>query len=356
MAQIWTAFLDLLGTRQRALLPGGKLGQALRDFHIQVRRLANSSERENNTYAFSDSVFVEIHDLKKFLTSLQCFRSDLFVQGIFFKCAIVPGRLGAISIGSTSRHADRGGLHGFSFSDIAVKAYELHEDFHGVGVTICTEDVNISSSLAPLIIQSNYVLPSERRGQTTQFRGYCDLVYPTRDIGTILDRARMREEDSDEIPGGPPTMQDGEAFLELLAREMFKARMISPRAAASYVAAFIAIVESSDFSKLKWDKGNACWSKYPPIFQLVVINDSLRRCTDIPGVSAIFLRILQKVLKHHRSETDLVDLVILRVMSEKVVESSLKLGTRDILDPGNREFVLGRWSEIAIRKRRRRVT
>jgi len=353
----WVAFLDLIGTRQRALLPPERLADALGLFLNQVSALANELGDSSQCYVLSDSAVFNVEDLSALLRGLQKIRSTMFANTYYFKCAIVTGELQVNRVGRGGRIRR---IEGFSFSSrAAAEVYEDHQNFHGIGIYISRkQEPRVPADIAPLLVESNFVALGGGRASTTHLEPYKDVRYTADEIGAPVSASQDPDHSEDGENGseglGPERRLQGQSYIDLALQEAFKARLLSPRAASSYVSLLIGIVSSSDFSRLNFDDNTGRWVDFPLIFRSIHIKDGLRRCGDVPGIAAVYLSILSRILSSRQDPPRWIDQVIRKFLGQKVVEAGMRTYGHQLLDAAQRDFVLSRWAELATSTNQRR--
>lgn len=331
----WVAFLDLLGTKESSSSERG-LRRQIEDFQQQVVDREGLLGPETSLYHFSDCIFLEVPGSKgevlAFLTWLNEVQANLYAQGYFFKCAVTSGSLEPTR--STLAPSARRSSIAF-FNDSAVRAYELHEAFKGIGIYFDNEAVELFRKLDIRIAdipgalkhcisgesfwpfaQSFYVpTSSEDVGRYnvipySDFRirqsllKYVDIDFE-RQKPLYASRKQPTQEDlfnAGELAGlqrTPTTKgQETEVFRQIV-RHFITANLKSERYGRYYMSLLCSVVSASDYSSVTISDGRDGISieGTPPICdRLLWRRKTLDAMEQIPGFPQLVFRLVDCIL------------------------------------------------------------
>jgi hypothetical protein len=310
----WSAFIDLLGTKESSRLGAREFATAMRVFAEELRSRQAVFAGSATIFHFSDSAFVEVADnleaRLRFLTLLNAIRIALFEKGFFFKCAVVTGGL----------QPDTGSLPGlvsYMFSDPSgVRAYEQQEAFKGIGCIIdaaCVREFDNemkkpdakkrASELATQLgteflirdldrspfIWSFFLAAPDRSDPT----GYFDLRLPSAVTEPRGGLYRMQGGlFGDDVP------IDTSSESSLLLREIFlrfaKAKTKSAAYGRYYLPLLAAVASSSDFRGVGVSEQGIVSG--PPIVTRFFRRDTLRSFADVAGIGLLGLYVINLAL------------------------------------------------------------
>lgn len=266
----WVAFLDLLGTKESSRRSRASLGEVLRLLSDHVVALRSSLGPNSKLFHFSDCVFLEIGtddlDILGFFEWLVKIQWMLYSKGHYFKCAVVPGEL---SVQNYSDFAERDRFSSVGFMDsTAVRAYELHEAFKGIGVVFDHEIAQTTSRrriqptngntysiahcfvdgyLSPFV-QSFYV--SDARGGVIEARPYWDFRLHPKMLVPVPKKNPSNDVPVDLFPETlDPELNEPDSFREIM-RQFAKANLKSEKYGRYYMSLLCTAVSSSDFSRI----------------------------------------------------------------------------------------------------------
>ena len=162
----YIAFMDLLGSKAKAISEPQKYRFMIRDFQNTVQELYHKRKQATiKVYVFSDCAYFECDNFIALLTFLGELREKLLVQGIFFNAAICEGKLEDKIVG------DKKDFSMVDFWDSrVVKVYSLQSCFSGAGIYIDPDLRNnnkIKKSINELCVKSIYINIDRFSGKKT---------------------------------------------------------------------------------------------------------------------------------------------------------------------------------------------
>jgi hypothetical protein len=378
----WVAFFDLLGTKESSKGGTGGLATALKEFRVSVVDRKKLLGPQSKLYHFSDCAFVEVGpdnaEILGFFNWLSSVQRALYEKGFFFKCAVTTGELKE----QVDPNIDPGSPRAFSSisfeSDSAVKAYELHEAFKGIGVFFDSSVVtdaearNIKVKGSPprgieFLFDKGGVLrpfvpsffPPAPDAQLPSVRTYSDLRLPP----VCLEQVRRGPSpkgqgklDLDDVPEGSD-LSEPELFLRVI-RNFSKANLKSQKYGSYYLSLLCTVVSSSDFGSVELDKNDHKPKlKGHPLIALHLLRPNagsrksmLRTLRSVHGFEFLVFRLIDQYLTAFSQEERGK---AARAIAEKLDEYSdtlrvLRFADSRIIAPGNQEFVLDAFGERAI--------
>lgn len=133
-----SAFIDLVGTRELAKEDQRQYYEALEKFRQLLADYCHTLEgSKSEIYVFSDSAFMQADNFKFMCKFLCVLRTQLLVEGLYFKASVGPGSLEA----REARVLDLvpvppENLHGHSFGENAAALFSAQERLKGIGVWV----------------------------------------------------------------------------------------------------------------------------------------------------------------------------------------------------------------------------
>lgn len=290
MAPSMIGFIDLLGTKESSRVSEDKFYDAIKAFLYTL--VTELRELDPGTYSFqylSDSAFFELEanaDSFEFLRSL---RRKLFDQRIFFKCALISGRLKPQSIdeefltnlvkersdGYISKSFNIAGIaqrfNGFFFSEEVIKAFILHEEFKGIGFVASKELV---SSASAEFVKSIYYLSDSFKS----VQPFYDVSFSRkREVATWSETVETEM----DVPVG--WTESTEFIRNFIASAQISAYKRGAYA-KYYLPTLISMIRSSDFTTVQVSDNQI--SGAPVIYRRLV--DGSRRRNEFGGLKGIF--------------------------------------------------------------------
>ena len=314
---MFSAFIDLVGTRERARHSSNDYREALSTFQQRVAEslLVTGSAPSVRVYIFSDSAFVESEARDSLIAFLVALRSYLLLDGLYFTGAIRRGGLearpAAAALGGLVSAATRQKLEksllGNCFSSSAADLYVDQELIKGIGFSA-------EKSFAP----------SQKAAATSAFVWSCFLPeFGSRQARAFLD---LRIPKKDLTPDG----------AERILRDAFSAKTRSRKYGRFYVSLLVTWVQSASLQKTSNRHDDR-------IVEASASGELERLLGDVVGIELVYLAILGRVL----GELESVGTALRREFNRKLmrhrkVARALEFAPEEILPPALRErFVEG---------------
>lgn len=136
----YIAFLDLLGTRESALIGTDSYSKRIKDFHFLMRETANCCKNGCRIYGYSDNAYIEIESLDDTIVFFQSLRKILMDNHMYFNAAIERGCLGInndIIIQEDQKGNNKVSRYAMIFtSPEAIDVYLAQCHFYGIGISL----------------------------------------------------------------------------------------------------------------------------------------------------------------------------------------------------------------------------
>lgn len=331
----WVAFFDLLGTKDSASLSDDDLLISQARFHDFIREYSVDLSEEDRVYPFGDCCYIEFSDLELFALFVQRLRYKLFGLGYFFKCALAPGVLGYQAKSSPKKGAK---IVGGSFGPGVIPVYRAHESFKGVGCIVVppTELNNHKNWLtirSKLLVHSCYAEVPRGRSTSPRFVDYLDVKYSISEVGAA---------DTDG-----ETADEADQFTKLLLTRVLSAKMKNINHGRYYISAIVAMVGSSDFSRLEYVERR--WVNGPPIFTQLFENRRLARSlAELPGIEVAFFLCVQRAWEYLGGSRDSM---VFELASRPWLMKKVGAIPRTFLSHKLRDEIVSKLSEIQVGKK-----
>ncbi len=315
MASI-VGFIDLLATKESSRVSQLSTDAAIKSFLgcLVLNKIILGDEK-CEIKCLSDSAFFQLPASESGVLFLQRLRKDLFDRKLYFKCGIVSGELSTSLLDtdflSTFLDAESvrerlGGktpkelaeeisidVQGFYFSHSAVRAYELHEAFKGIGYSISNsaKDVIEKSTVSSLYFVDD---------RLEKVKAYTDLTF---DNNFELGESAAREVAPDqELPDlTKPSASDenrldvGLTYINILLRSLQIATIKNKSYTKYYLPTLISMLRSTSFSSIHVEQGQIVGA--PVIYRRLVVDNALGRMRPRPkGVNKILACLLDATL------------------------------------------------------------
>lgn len=360
-------FIDLLATKESSRISQSKVGEAVKEFLGCL--LVNQVRLEGCDYeikCLSDSAFFQLPLSREAFDYLQGVRKDLFDRGIYFKCALVGGKLESAEIDAAflsgmiaekSMPASSGGksvhdlarelaasFSGFYFSNSAIDAYELHEAFKGIGF-ILGDDV--AEFGADRVVKSVYYLDTKLEKHVRFF----DISFDNEmELGAgAPEEADAEQELPDLTQSGADeqfTSSVGWTYISTFLRSMQIATIKNKSYSRYYLPTLISMARSCSFTRVQLEEGKLVAA--PAIYQKLVTHNHLGRMKPRPqGLNRVLMALLDKVLSDQRKggaipeeKMHLIQHVCAEFASLPGFVGAIHEGHSGLLTPQNRELFL----------------
>jgi hypothetical protein len=289
----YTAFIDLLGSKESANVHPSNFFEGIRRFTDIVTGTAELLNDDSKLYLFSDCAFLSFSDIENFADYISNVRYHLFSSNYFFKCSVVPGELRAETWKPNAAQRalrDRltGIVTGTTFSDVSVAAFLLQEQYKGVGVVV-DKGVSGGHKIIDSIYFSNDDVRSIRQCRDIRFsRSEVGVIY--RHGGALLD----------DTPENHSVQENAESYIRSFLASVISAKTKERKYGRYYASSLISFVKSSDFSRLVFDEESG-WQNYPIMFRYLFMNRMIEKMLiDVLGWEYIYVAALGEIFKQRR--------------------------------------------------------
>lgn len=336
----WCGFIDLLGTKSSSNSSEQKLKTSLNAFHSSIK--ANQSKLEGGRcYAFSDGAFFESRKLENFVHFYKSLRNELFVNGYYFKCAVIPGDLETkfeLEAGSGKNSAPT--FFSVRFLGKAPAAFIAQENFKGIGATVLDP-----SGLKQSFVRSFYLSGDSERS----VRPYTDIKYETDEIGLMMSNASLS---FDEQTLSESTSAPG--LVDIFVGEFSKAKTKSKRYGKYYLSALAAMARSADYSQIELTEGN--WENYPYLFGKLLLERQFDiSFQGITGLNLLRWTAVDEFLEQQpRISSELLEALAIVLSTRKGLFNEVDAVPDYILSAKHRELILAAKGRLETQKFRRR--
>jgi len=328
------AFIDLLATKDSALVGEGEFHSAMSRFHktlIDNRSLLGDGAKLRH---FADCCYIEASSVSSLLAFLRHVRFFLFVNRHFFKCSVGLGELNETSIDQMlGSENPQQSVSGTVFGKDVAEIYLAVERFKGVGITIDKRAVSQLSEAErdEYICQSAY-FPSD---EDSRIEEYFDI--------------RLVENDLDE----------GGDFVEEIVQAIGEAKSLKPKYAKYYFPALMLWINSFPVSKdhifedddeqedIKKRFSFEGGQKIYRFFFLNRENSFNKKFGDMPQYSSLYLALLQKFIASGIEEYPLEGIIRKLPAPSKVFRDTSRVPTF-VISTSNKKLVTRIHSKVRI--------
>jgi hypothetical protein len=366
----WVAYFDLLGTKESSRKSGKSLGRLLREFQSKVVDRSSMLGPESGLYHFSDCVILEIPttsaEIRGFFDWLSEVQIALYEGGDFFKCAVVTGTLNPhVQKPGRSKRTSTSFL-----GDSAVRAYELHESFKGIGVYFDDEVVRT----LPKIHESDFPSEAQERMQmyfndgifnpfvpsfyVSMSRDGTEVAIPYMDMRILPSVLVSRQGQGNlEFEHGENGAFEAEAIRQIM-RQFIKANLKSERYGRYYMSLLCSAVSSSDYSGLALT-ADGKWFENLPIVSAKLLEEPhrLKEIEKVPGFAFLLFRLMDCILSssslNDDTDNELKDkpnVVLARKLKEyRWILRHIQSVPSTIISPDNKDKVLDAFGDVVIK-------
>lgn len=290
--EAYSAFIDLVGTKDRAKTSPEAYRDSLRTFNERLLSLLPLlDEAGARVYFFSDCAFVEAAALDGLWRFLVRLRLDLVSDGLFFKASATKGPLEPVAPASVPelRRRDRAlakrVLQGFFFGDVAAELYSEQERLKGVGIFVSKA---LEQELGARVAYSCFIPDVGTRRPVP----YVDL--------------RLTK---DELDSGN---------YEVVVREAFRAKARAPKLGRYYLSMLILYIRSEDLRGLLGDADR------PSIASWLLSGRLERLLGDLVGFDLLHFALLDE-LEKIADQDEAAKLALETVIRRLVARNKLRL-------------------------------
>ncbi len=315
MASI-VGFIDLLATKESSRVSQLSTDAAIKSFlGCLVLNKVILGEDRCEIKCLSDSAFFQLPASDAGIAFLQRLRKDLFDRKLYFKCGLVSGELSTSLLDADflssfldeeSFRAEFEGqslkelaetlskdVQGFYFSRSAVRAYELHEAFKGVGYSL-SDSARVA--LTGACVNSLYFV--DDRLETA--KPYTDVTFNNRfELGEGAAREVAPGQELPDLtkPGASDEnrLSVGLTYVNTLLRSLQIATIKNKSYTKYYLPTLISMLKSASFSNLHVEQEQIVGA--PVVYQRLVVDNALGRMRPRPkGVNKVLACLLNASL------------------------------------------------------------
>lgn len=180
----YIAFLDMLGSKNAALISSEKYTEAIEDFNNTLFQISTSYEN-CCIYGYSDNAYIQIDKLEDMITFFQNLRQQLLFKHRYFSAAVDEGELNSSTMSFGKK---RGSSMKFTDSKV-IEIYLSQSQFSGIGFHLSQKVVeqlkkqSKSKLFCPSIYQTNF------DSETSNFKSVMDISYenvPIKQLSYII--------------------------------------------------------------------------------------------------------------------------------------------------------------------------
>lgn len=261
-----SAFIDLVGTRDRAKASADTYADALERFNRRLIDVSSLLSASGHIFFFSDCAFISCSSMTGLCDFMVRLRYELFLEALFFKAALAAGGLEPQApedepgLSDKKRNEVRSVLKGYFFSKQAADLYSQQERLKGIGI---------------------HVSPGAAKGLRRRITSSCYLP----DVGT------PRAVAYDDLTLGREELKP--QILDAVIRECYAAKARSRKLGRYYLSLLILWARSENLSDL---------SRRDDSFIGMLVAGRLDRLLgDLAGSENLYAAVLDRL--HHEQET-----------------------------------------------------
>lgn len=283
----FVAFLDMLATKQSLDIGHDHYFSLLKIFRQTMEACSSKLDDDDEIFMFSDCAYVGFKRLDNFAEFFNHIQKFLMAQNLFFRCAVVEGKIESKKAKNQTYGAK---LQGFTFGAKAVDAFLLHENFKGIGSVVSSEIFDSKSHIRPFFFKTTH-----------------------RNSATLCHAFKLKFD----------SFEEEHKLLEGFANEFLLQSTISKRIGRYYVSLLSTWLMSSDLSDLE-----VIQQDYPktnkPIIDLLLNNHHFyKNLIEVPGGELVVFSLFSQLLKNDHEHEELLDLTALRIGSRKSLRNQI---------------------------------
>lgn len=296
----YISFVDLIGTKNLAQYNIESYRDTVVNFQAAMINNVSALNKKGKVHFFSDCAYIESSDLESLLDFIRSFRSELLSLSLYLKGSIIEGTLGAINgdetdefVGTTygemvlaRYNSCKGTLKKFKqeingtlfFSPDIGNAYKFQDFLKGIGIYL---DQNLIAKL------------NNKQKKETVISFF------------IKDFSKPNLEFFYDIKFGEDELT--EEIIDDVIRKYTLSNTYSLKYGRYYLSVLASLINSSDFSRIKFNKdGNGSFLKAPYIFYKI-LNLKFEKpilYNKALGLEFIYFSLINKLYNDRKSNTD----------------------------------------------------